>query len=141
MSTQLETNTMSLQNILNTINELPEAGSGGGGSGGTVTYETCTVNLVKAGTATIIANNLIFYALENGVPQLKSLAFPLDAQLFFPSVTCIKGSHLVLGASTSANSSIEFATTGSVELVSGNIANTLGATFKINGDGTITQTK
>lgn len=36
MSTQLETNTMSLQNILNTINELPEAGGSGGGSGTSV---------------------------------------------------------------------------------------------------------
>ena len=42
--TELQSNNVDLQSILNKINALPEAGSGGGGSSGDAgTIETCTV--------------------------------------------------------------------------------------------------
>lgn len=131
-------------NIKAGVNIFGVAGTfegGGGGGGGGVSLETCTVTLDTSKAGTGKSGNAIWITVENDEIQLKNVYFtsPIIISMLYQSITCLKGTEVVLGYGTNTkipNLGNLFSVSGGVELVKYE-ANTLGASFKVTGDGSI----
>ena len=104
--TDLQSNNVDLQSILNTINSLPEAGSGGGG------IETCTVTIKNTDTIVPLYIDWIYAAVvTNGVIMKYSAEYIslLNGGTFIIE-NCVKNSIVVFQALDGSASTYENAT-------------------------------
>lgn len=134
--TQLQSNNTRLASL---IDELKGKATGGGETA--PTYETCIVNL---GSSMDQEGQVIYYTLSNGIPAITSSYFPVlkvVSQLVPSGIEVIKGSELIFGCGSIANTSVSLSISGEIACLEGEPNTQLGyqsgMRFKVNGPGTI----
>lgn len=125
--------TAQLDELEATIDGLPSGGGGG-------SMEMCSITLDTSKTNVSGSANLAYVTIENNEIVLKTICLPSSEyiSMIFPEIVCVKGTSLVLGRSTYTDIVTNgFSVSGGVEIIS-YTADSLGCTFKITGDGSIT---
>lgn len=128
---------VSIFGVAGSLEAGSSGGSSGGDSGGSGTLETCTVTLSAPETGSNMA--MVYSTLNNGeIECVQRYMADFYIGMLLGTVVCLKNSFMVLGYPAIAGGTKTPTVTGAIEIISdGKIANSVGAVFKISGDGSI----
>lgn len=108
-------------------------GKSGNVENGQENLETCTVTLGGS-----YPNTLIYTTVKDNKAVCYSVYLPFAINTMLPTVTVLKNSFIVYGAPALTAPGNTITTSGECEIVTELRTNSCGATFKINGDCSIT---